>query len=236
MVKTEMLSIIIPTYNEAKNIADLAVRIKACSLKKYELIVVDDASPDGTGHIAEKLAHDHPIKVVHRDKKLGLASAVLDGFKVATGELLCVIDSDLSHPPEIIPLLLKDLELQGADIIVASRFIKGSGIENWPKIRLLGTNLAMLAVRPLTSIKDPMSGFFILKSKVIQDKKLIPRGFKILLEILVKGKYKKAVEYPFVFVDRVYGKSKLNLKTYLDFIAQLLDLYFYKLTSVRARP
>ncbi len=227
-----MISIIIPTYNEARNITDLAVRIKACLFEKYELIIVDDASPDGTGAIAEKLVQDHPIKVIHRDKKLGLASAVLDGFKIASGELLCVIDSDLSHPPEIIPLLIKGLELQCADIIIASRFIKGSGIENWPKIRLLGTNLAKLVVRPLTQVKDPMSGFFILKTKVLHQTHLIPRGFKILLEILVKGKYKKAVEFPFVFKDRVYGSSKLNLRTGLEFIEQLFDLYLYKLKSI----
>ncbi len=227
-----MISIIIPTYNEAKNITDLVVRIKACLFADYELIIIDDDSPDGTGTIAEKLRVNYPVKVIHRDKKLGLASAVLEGFKAARGDLLCVMDSDLSHPPEIIPLLIKDLELQSADIIIASRFIKGSGIENWPKIRLWGTNLAMLSVRPLTPLKDPMSGFFILKKEVLHHAHLIPRGFKILLEILVKGKYKKAVEFPFVFKDRIYGSSKLNLRTYLDFTAQLFDLYLYRLKNV----
>jgi len=227
-----MISIIIPTYNEAKNITDLAVRIKACLLEQYELIIVDDASPDGTGAIAEKLSPNHPIKVIHRSKKLGLASAVLEGFKMASGQLLCVIDADLSHPPEIIPRLLKDLELQGADIIIASRFIKGSGIAHWPKIRLWGTNLAMLVVRPLTQVKDPMSGFFILKRNVLHNTHLIPRGFKVLLEILVKGNYQKAVEFPFVFTDRIYGSSKLNLRTYLDFSEQLFDLYLYKLKRI----
>jgi len=227
-----MISIVIPTYNEAKNIADLVMRIKASLLEKYELIIVDDGSPDGTGAIAEKLAQEHPIKVIHRGKKLGLASAVLEGFKVSSGDLLGVMDSDLSHPPEILPELLKEMELQGADIIVASRFAKGGGIANWPKLRLLSTNIAMFSVRLLTPVKDPMSGFFILKTNVIKDVALIPRGFKILLEILVKGRYKKAVEFPFVFIDRVYGQSKLNLKTYSDFSAQLFDLYLYKLRNI----
>ena len=227
-----MISIIIPTYNEARNITDLVVRVKACLGTDYELIVVDDGSPDGTGMIAEQLAHDHPVKVVHRKGKLGLASAVLEGFKVAQGELLGVIDSDLSHPPEILPFLLKDMTGQGADIIVASRFLKGSGIENWPKIRLLATNIAMLSVRPLTGVKDPMSGFFILRREVIDGVSLIPRGFKILLEILVKGRYKKVIEYPFVFKDRVHGVSKLNPRTYLDFSEQLLDLYCFKVKRI----
>ncbi len=226
-----MISIIIPTYNEAKNITDLAVRIKGCLSEKYELIIVDDSSPDGTGTIAEELGREHPVKVIHRQKKLGLASAVIEGFKSASGELICVIDSDLSHPPEIIPLLIKDLEAQSADIIIASRFLTGSRIVNWPRIRLLGTNLAMLAVRILTPVKDPMSGFFIMKRKVIFETPLIPRGFKILLEILVKGKYKKAVEFPFVFLERVHGDSKLNLMTYVDFIVQLSSLYWYRLVN-----
>jgi len=89
----------------------------------------------------------------------------------------------------------------------------------------------MMVTMPLTPVKDPMSGFFIIKTSVTKNVSLIPRGFKILLEILVKGKYNKAVEFPFVFVDRVYGKSKLNLKTYMDFTEQLFDLYFYRLTS-----
>ena len=227
-----MISIIIPTYNEAKNIADLVMRIKASLSEKYELIIVDDGSPDGTGAIAEKLAQEFPIKVIHRAKKLGLASAVLEGFKVASGDLIGVMDSDLSHPPEIIPQLIKNMKEQGADIIVASRFAKGGGISNWPKIRLLSTNIAMLSVRLLTSVQDPMSGFFILKTDVIKDVNLIPRGFKILLEILVKGRYKKAIEFPFLFIDRVYGKSKLDTKTYMEFAAQLTDLYLYKLKNI----
>ena len=223
-----MISIIIPTYNESKNIEELVVRIKKCLFDRYELIIVDDGSPDGTGRIAEELAANHPIKVVHRAKKLGLASAVLEGFKVACGELLCVMDSDLSHPPEIIPLLLKTLKEENADIAIGSRFTKGGAIENWPKKRLIATNIAIKSVRPLTSIKDPMAGFFLLKKEVIQNVKLIPRGFKILLEILVKGRYKKAVEYPIVFKDRIYGDSKLSSKVYLEFAAQLWDLYCFR--------
>lgn len=222
-----MISIIIPTYNESENITGLAVRIKACLSGEYELIIVDDDSPDGTGAIAEGLAGEHPVKVIHR-KKSGLASAVVDGFKAASGDLLCVMDADLSHPPETIPLLLKDMEARGADIAIASRFIKGGSIDHWPKIRLLGTNLAMLAVRPLTGVRDPMSGFFILKRSVVRNADLVPRGFKILLEILVKGTYRKAVEFPFVFQDRVRGSSKIDAKVYLEFARQLPGLYCHK--------
>jgi len=228
-----MISIVIPTYNEAENIADLVVRVKRSLPEPYELIFVDDGSPDGTALIAEKLAAAHPIKVVQRGKKLGLASAVLEGFKVASGDLLCVMDSDLSHPPEILPLLLMTLKEQNADIVIGSRFTQGGRIENWPQKRLMATNLAILSVRPLTSVKDPMSGFFLLKKSVVDQVDLIPRGFKILLEILVKGKYTKAVEYPIVFKDRIFGESKINPRVYMDFSAQLWDLYRYKLKSCR---
>lgn len=224
-----MLSIIIPTYNESKNIAELLLRIKKSLSQDYELIIVDDASPDGTGQIAEDLAKIYPLKVIHRIKKLGLASAVLDGFKAARGELLCVMDSDLSHPPEIIAHLLNQIKEQNQDIVIGSRFTKGGEILNWPKKRLFATNLAIFTVRGLTSVHDPMSGFFILRREVIQNIKLIPRGYKILLEILVKGKYKKLLEYPFSFIDRAKGESKIDTKVYLEFIAQLWDLYLYKL-------
>ena len=205
-----MLSIIIPTYNESKNIKELVDRIKQSLSDDYEIIIVDDGSPDGTSEIAAKLGGEHPIKVINRGKKLGLASAVLEGFKLASGDLLGVMDADLSHPPEILPLLLKDMQEQAADIVIGSRFIEGGRIENWPKKRLIATSVAILSVRPLTPIKDPMSGFFILKKEVIDQVALIPRGFKILLEILVKGRYKKAVEHPIVFKDRVFGDSKIS--------------------------
>lgn len=225
-----MLSVVTPTYNEAKNIKDLTSRInKSLTGIKYEFIIVDDASPDGTGKIAEKLLRKYPIKVVYRNGKLGLASAVIDGFKIAQGNLLCVIDSDLSHPPEIIPMLIKLLETQNADIVVASRLAKGGGIENWPKTRRLISYIGTLLAKPLTNVKDPMSGFFLFKKEVIYNVKLVPRGYKALLEILVKGKYKKVVEFPFIFKERTVGSSKLNLGACLEFLIQLFYLYFYKI-------
>jgi len=225
-----MLSIITPTYYEAKNISNLIVRINNSLMGyEYELIIVDDASLDGTSGIARELSKNYPLKVILREKRLGLASAVVDGFKIACGDLLCVIDSDLSHPPEIIPEFIKELETQNADIVVASRAIKDGGTENWPANRRLISYLATLLAKPLTTIKDPMSGFFILKREVIDDIKLVPKGYKILLEILVKGKYNKVVEYPFIFKNRTTGSSKLNFKIYLESLIHLINLYFYKI-------
>jgi len=226
-----LISIIIPTYNESKNITGLFERIRASLIDGYELIIVDDASPDATGMLAEKLSCEHPVKVLHRSGKLGLASAVLEGFKLASGDLWCVMDSDLSHPPEMIPVLLKTLKEQEADIVIGSRFAKGGSIENWPLKRHIATKIAILSVRPLTPVKDPMSGFFMLKKEVVENVNLIPRGFKILLEILVKGRYEKVIEVPIVFKDRIHGESKVDPKVYLEFSAQLWDLYCHKLKN-----
>ncbi len=225
-----MISIITPTYNEAKNLPELAERIDN-ALKKYayEFIVVDDNSPDGTGEIAEKLSNKYPIRVIHREGKLGLASAVTDGFAISKGEILGVIDADLSHPPEKIPGLLKVMEEENADFVIASRLIRDGRVEDWPFHRKLVSWTARMLARPLTPVRDIMSGFFIIKKEVIEGVALKPRGYKICLEILVKGSYGKVKEIPFVFMNRVVGESKLNIKTNVDYLIQLVDLYRYKL-------
>ncbi|MFA6350447.1 MAG: polyprenol monophosphomannose synthase [Candidatus Omnitrophota bacterium] len=227
-----MISIVIPTYNEAQNIKVLLERISKSIPVAYEVVIIDDNSPDGTGSIAEGLTKEYPLRIIHRSGKLGLSSAVIDGFKAASGDLICVMDSDLSHPPEVIPSLLNILTRQDIDIAIASRFAKGGGVRNWPKRRLLNTRTALLTVKLLTPVKDPMSGFFLLKRSVIENVKLVPRGYKILLEILIKGRCKRVKELPFIFENRVYGKSKLNLNIYLEFAAQLVDLYFYKIKNM----
>ena len=123
------LSIIVPTYNEVESLPYLVDRVHACLFDlDYELVVVDDNSPDGTGALAEELAREKPIKVVHREGKLGLASAVIDGFGHASGDVLGVIDADLQHPPEHI---VKMYEAMGeADIVIASRYVDGGGVED----------------------------------------------------------------------------------------------------------
>lgn len=228
-----MLSVITPTYNEAENIRDLISQIhSALREMDYELIVIDDNSPDGTGQIADELLNKYPLKVIHRSKRLGLASAVTEGFKVSRGDLVCVIDSDLSHPPEIIPKLIECLNVRNTDIVVASRYIKDGGAEGCLETRKAVSFLAALSTKPLTKIKDSMSGFFLFKREVINNAKLVPRGYKILLEILVKGTYKRVVEFPFVFMNRTRGSSKLNLKICLEYFIQLIYLYAYKLKTV----
>jgi len=223
------MSIIVPTYNEAENIKKL-IPVVDSVLKDYdhEIVVVDDNSPDLTAKVAKKLAEEYPVKVVVREKKLGLASAIVYGFRNANGDVLGVIDADLQHPPTLLGEMAKKIK-NGYDIVVASRYVEGGGIEGWPFHRWLISKVAILLAKPLISIKDPMSGCFLLKRQVIEGINLNPTGYKLLLEILVKGNYKRIAEVPYVFRERVYGQSKLGIGEVLRYLRLLLNLYNYRM-------
>ncbi len=223
------ISIIVPTYNERENLHKLAHRVhnSLCDLD-YELIIVDDNSPDGTGDLAEELSREKPIKVVHRQGKLGLASASIEGFRNAEGDVLGVIDADLQHPPEKIPDLLR--QIGGADLAIASRYVDGGGVEGWTFTRKVISRVAKIIpqflfakIRP---VKDPLSGFFLFKSKVIEDVELNPIGYKILLEILIKGKYKSMMEVPYTFQEREKGTSCFNTAEQINYARHLLRLIY----------
>lgn len=223
------ISIVIPTYNERENISFLIRELRRV-LKhkhKYELIIVDDNSRDGTGDLAEKLSKTYPIRVIHRSEKKGLASAVTQGFKHANGDILCVMDADLQHPPESVPALAGELE-NGADIAIGSRYVKGGGIESWGlKRRIISMGARILAhlLLPRTMfINDPLSGFFALKKSVIDNVHLQPIGYKILLEILVKGNYNRAIEVPYTFRRRRRGESNLSAKEHINYLKYLYCL------------
>lgn len=222
---------IVPTYNEKDNLQELASRIfDACAKASIEaeLVIVDDNSPDGTGAYAEELGKTRNIKVVHREGKLGLSSAVLDGFKAASGSILLVMDADLSHPPEKIPEMISKIESGEAEMVVGSRYVKGGSIENWPITRKMISKSATLLARWLTKVKDPMSGFFALKRSVVDGVDLNPVGYKIGLEILVKGKYTKVAEVPIHFANRKAGTSKLGGTEVLKYLDHVTMLYEHK--------
>ncbi|MFH2033550.1 MAG: polyprenol monophosphomannose synthase [Candidatus Margulisiibacteriota bacterium] len=220
-----MISIIIPTFNEKKNINELVERI-LCSMPECEIIFVDDNSPDGTSNYIIDLMKDHScIKLITRPEKTGLASAVTEGFKIAKYDTVCVMDADLSHPPEALPGMYKIIREEGADIIVGSRLVKGGGSTYWPWYRQLFSLAARLVAQPLTRVKDLTSGYFMFKKQIIEGITLNPIGFKICLEVLTKGKYDKVVEFPIVFVDRGKGKSKMGIKETLEYFKQVAQLY-----------
>ncbi|OGS56031.1 MAG: hypothetical protein A3K60_02690 [Euryarchaeota archaeon RBG_19FT_COMBO_56_21] len=218
---------IVPTYNEKDNIDELVQRVSKTN-PGAEIVIVDDNSPDGTSDRVRELAKSYKMKVITRSGKLGLSSAVMEGFAAATGDILVVMDADLSHPPEKIPELVGKIESGEAEIVFGSRHVEGGSIENWPFYRKVVSKGAALLARGLTKVKDPMSGFFALKRSVIDGVTLDPVGYKIGLEILVKGKYSKVVEVPIRFANRKAGKSKLGGSEMLRYIDHVSMLYEHR--------
>jgi len=231
------LSLVIPTYNEKENIQRLIKKIQEEFKENRingEIIIVDDNSPDGTGKILENLNKKQKnLKVIHRNGKLGLSSAVLEGWKIASGKVLGVMDADLSHSPEKIKELFRPIEKGEADFTIGSRYIKGGKIEGWNLKRRLMSKTATLLSRVYTKVKDPMTGFFMIKKNVIKNVDLNPKGFKILLEIIVKGKYQNIKEVPITFINRVEGKSKAGTKEIVYYLQNLIGYLPYKKNVIK---
>ena len=149
-------SIVVPTYNERDRLADLVNAVFAAYAGaglNAELIIVDDNSPDGTGVLADDLAKQHRLKVIHRSGKLGLGTAVVAGFEAAAAPIVGVIDADLSHPPTLLPKMLAIMQRESADLVIGSRYIPGGGTRNWPFGRLILSRLACVLARPLTPVR-----------------------------------------------------------------------------------
>ncbi len=219
-------SLICPTYNERDNIAVLAEEIFSVIAAHpdidLELIVVDDNSPDRTWEAAAALQTRFPVKILRRVGKLGLGSAVLAGFAVSDRQLLGVIDGDLSHDPAILPDLIRGLDLH--DVTIGSRFGVNAGVENWPIHRKLISLLGVAFARRLTGVKDPLSGYFFVRRTVIDGmagRRLTSNGYKVLLEILMKGLWRSQVSVPYVFRNRHKSTSKLNFEEYVLFAKQI---------------
>ncbi len=170
----------------------------------FEIIVVDDSSRDGTAEIAERLGRELPVRVLRRPGRLGLASAVVDGWSIARGDLLGVMDADHQHPPEVLGGLAAAFKPPTVDLVIASRYTKAGGTSRWPWHRKLNswaaTHLAA-SVLPwtLASDTDPMSGMFLVRASTLNGVHLNPVGYKILLEVLAKARYREMVEVPYVF-------------------------------------
>lgn len=219
------VSVVIPTYQERANV-ERVVRDASAALgpRPHEIVVVDDASPDGTADVVDALGDAGlPARAVRRVGERGLASAVLHGFRHAKGDVLVVMDADGSHPAELLPALV-DGVAEGADVCVASRYAPGGGIEGWPWRRRLVSAMATRLAAHLTPVRDPLSGFFAVKRDVVEGQPLDPRGFKVGLDILVRGDHARVKEVPFVFRDRAQGKSKLHAGVFVDYVRHLWEL------------
>lgn len=222
------LAVIIPTLNERENIGEIIERIQASlAAIDFEIVVVDDDSSDGTADLAERYAEANDnIKVLRRQGKLGLASAVLDGVQISDAAVIGVIDADLQEPPESLPQLLAQIKA-GHDIVIGSRYAEGSSIEGWGPTRKLISKvaiwLAWLLLPATRGIQDPSNGYFLVRRDVL-DAELDPKGFKILMEILVKCDYGNVAEVPIDYVGRVRGESKLSAQqvtTHLKYLDKL---------------
>ncbi|MEO5895880.1 MAG: polyprenol monophosphomannose synthase [Vicinamibacterales bacterium] len=221
------LSVIVPTYNEHDRLAVLVEAIFAAYASEGvdgELVIVDDNSPDGTGALADQLARRYRITVLHRAGKLGLGTAVVEGFAAASASIVGVIDGDLSHPPRMLPRMLAVMQNHVADVVIGSRYIPGGGTHNWGPGRLLMSRAACVMARGVTPIRDATSGFFLIRRDLAGGVKISARGFKICLELLVRGRPRTVVEVPYVFEGRTAGESKMNLKEAIGYVDQLRAL------------
>lgn len=230
-----MFSLVIPTYLEAGNINKI-VRTLTSLLDEsipgdYELIIVDDNSPDGTWETALSMTSEFPqLQVMRRENERGLSSAVIRGWQNSRGRILGVIDGDLQHPPHILLQLLNAIE-SASDLAVASRHVEGGGVSRWSFLRRLlsrGAQLLGLIILPRVTgrVSDPMSGYFMVRRSCIEDIAFNPIGYKILLEVLGRGKIDEIAEVGYVFCERQDGESKVSWKHYLDYIRHLLRLRF----------
>lgn len=233
-----MLSLIIPTYNEKKNIPALLERLYQTFEEnniEAEIIIVDDNSPDGTSDLVLNLKKKYNrLRLIKREGKLGLSSAVLTGFKKAKGNIQGVMDADLSHPPESVANLFSAInetiteKNKTPDFVIGSRYIKGGKIVGWKTYRKFVSKIATLLARPFTKVKDPMSGFFLIKKEYISNQEFNSKGFKICLELLVKSNWKIVKEVPITFKDRTSGKSKASIKEYYLYLYNLYNYFKYK--------
>ena len=223
-----LISIIVPTYNERNNIGRLIPAIEKnldqASVGEFEILVMDDDSPDGTSERILEMKDPRVRLVNRRGRPRGLSQAVLDGFGEARGEILGVMDADLSHPPETLPSLIAAVREEYL-VAVGSRYVPGGGVRQWPWRRVVTSKIACWLARPVTPVKDSTSGFFFLKKSVLEGVVLNPSGFKIGLEVFVRSKHGgKIKEVPYIFTDRKEGVSKFNGRVAACYVKQLFSL------------
>jgi dolichol-phosphate mannosyltransferase len=230
-----LLSLVIPTYNESKNIPKI-VNLLSQTLDQaipnaYELIVVDDNSPDRTWEIAAELMPEYPqLRVMRRTEERGLSTAVIRGWQAARGEVLGVIDADLQHPPDLLLKLWGEIA-RGGDLAVASRHVEGGGVSDWSPIRRIlsrGAQTLGLIILPevIGRVSDPMSGYFMVRRSCIAGRTLSPVGYKILIEVVARGRVPWIGEVGYVFQERQEGESKVTSKQYVDYLRHLVRLRF----------
>jgi dolichol-phosphate mannosyltransferase len=228
------VSVVVPTYNERGSLAGLYPELcEALAPYPSEFVVVDDGSPDGTADFASTLSGPLPVIVRNRGRKMGLASAVEEGFAGSHGEILVVMDADGSHPPSAIPTLVAAVTTGGAEFALGSRYVPGG---SWPGLsrgRRAISRVATGLARPLVPVADPMSGFFALRRRILSRARLSPVGFKIGLEIMVRCRPSPIAEIPISFRPRTAGQSKLGQGEMGRYLRHISRLYGFRLAGSR---
>jgi len=227
------VSIVIPTYNERKNIRKLLEQIRAVMEKtrmQYEIVVVDDNSPDGTGEVVKEIAKRTHARFISRKAKLGIGTAYKKGIESSRGQIVITMDADLSHDPMRIPIMLEEIE-KGNDIVVGSRYIMGGGIERWSIYRRIVSRTASMFAKFLLGLKtnDLTTGYRAYTKnalRLIEFQELTSDGYSILMEAVFRAERAKLkiTEIPITFYSRKGGSSKLSFKEQLKYILTVLRL------------
>jgi len=229
------VSVVLPTYNEAQTLPLLVPAIAetlAGAELSYELIIVDDASPDGTAAVGRKLAEQHPVRVIERTDERGLATAVTTGFAASTARVCVVMDADGSHPVGALPDMIRMVLDDRTDIAVGSRHVPGGGSENWPLFSQLKSKFAASLAMGVTTMTDPTTGFMAVRRSLLDGLVLDPVGWKIVLETVVKASPARVSEHPIMFTDRTHGQSKQSVAVLLEYLQHLARLYAHRYPSL----
>ena len=238
-MQNNRISIVVPTYREAENVDILTRRIHKTMTEyniPYEIIFVDDNSQDDIEKIISNLsAEGFNVLLVQRKNERGLSTAVLRGFSEAEGGILVCMDADLSHPPEIIHVMINKIVKDNAEFVIGSRYVNGGSTDHkWTIYRRINSKIATLFAKPFTTAKDPMSGFFAIPDRVYKRGNCFnPIGYKIALELIVRCKCEKIVEVPIYFSERKFGESKLTLKEQLNYLVHIKRLISHKLKHLK---
>ncbi|MFZ5794837.1 MAG: glycosyltransferase family 2 protein [Sphingomonas sp.] len=235
------LAVVIPTFNELRNVPVLIAKLDAALAgRRWEAIFVDDDSPDGTAQAARELAlRDARVRVIQRIGRRGLSSACIEGICATAAPAVAVIDGDLQHDETLLPQMLDALQADGAlDLVIGSRFVAGGGTGDWDQDRVAKSALATRLSRYVlkADLSDPMSGFFMIRTDVARA--LVPGlsaiGFKILLDIMTASpRPLKFLELPYIFRLRSEGESKLDHVVAMEFLIALYDRLFGRIVPVR---